>query len=1818
MKKTITLLLTLCLLLGLLPTEAVAYLGDIQTVDSGTVTAKKLNSGSWELRNDYLRVIVRKDGTLSTAPAADSADPVDRQTPFCYFVAYGTKHTTYPANLRPKSVEFVDKTPNGPAVAVKVEYDLTVDLKKLTATGTTTVYYEIVQLRESGSGAWGVLTSVNNIVLDMEDSGKFFQTLKTDVGVFWGYTLSGFTAMGHRNAADSPALKMNQLVYNKDKNTVISTENSVITSKIEDLRTWNPLSQGNDSCSNYITEVYTDGYNWANPFVGLSEYYKNGTIKAYLPEWVSVTPASRPGDTRVECGNAVGLHFKGSTDLKNPRRFLWGFRGLLKGTDPAPTNPDKVDPAIYAKRLGVFAVNGGVTVEYVADDAALEALKRQYKKDPAALINGDYESKNGEDFTFTGGAALLSPSVTATWGSGGRLVIHKNGTVEQSGVSLSAPTFKFYQPKTGEGSALGISLTKKGFEFAIEPAKNDAIVYVDIPYATVKLENAAADAAGNLVFSGEIGFQTIFEGAEFKMEKLGYGLKGNEFKVNGVHATGSFTTAKMMALELADVKGEVNTFNGNKRYAFELERNVFDLFETKAELELTRSKKDGSLLPNTLYFYVKASPGIPLIPPIPVGQLNGGGAGFMDLAKTVNGDYFAIPPIKLRGTLTGTYLHLIEGTGDVVIGPSEISLKATDVGIVGVGKNGQIIESFGYALKLNGQEREYKNVTYNGIYLAGSEELELNLPSRTIDVIVLNSSIELGAFGGVNKNTDTLYLGIGANGIVKGTIQVPSDIPVVGGIPLSNMDVNLIVGGQTTMPISGASVSERMKDAFKNIDVYLGAMAEVDVKIIDVRVWVLVPQIVKTGFRRGEGWGVEHRWVKKLPKWDWEAHGVTPVVQAVSLEDGEEALMLTALEPVVLTNGSGENSKTIEVRASTDETPYILLAFDSSVSEEDIKQALIVTKKDETNRIDINWVGKDGEIDPTAEINAGTDLIENVDGNKYRVVLLRLKKGGTYEVNTGDLKILKQQEATVTPFEKLNLNLTGNEVSGEVEYAEMNTGYTLRTYLAEKEGGADYLIDEQIVKDTQNISVTVPTSGTHAPTGSYYVTSFLMTEKSVEVTDENGKIETVNALAAIDSWQSKDKVSYTNSNQPAAPANVTLTFVGNEVMRAEWGKVDDADGYRVTVYQKDGSEWKDTGFGYDLKKPDENGQPAISINMALTVGGEETKNSKNLSPNETYKVGVSAYKEEAYFTESAASGSAEGEETGAAEGTESGTAESGGTNTKKALTAKYYSPETTSSGVHLPKYEPLHMTLTVNGIPVSADENGVYHAYVGEKPGTLTVTCDDPDAEFTVTQMDDTDHPALTNGNYEIPTFEGSLMLKIDGKQGMDVTSVFLLVSRDVTPPVLTLSDPVFFADQETGAYTVTGTADAGSEILYGGTEKIYASSKGRFTVSGTLDTNSGILSLSAKDSAGNESAQQLALITRQTRYAVTVNGSYADASGEGKYAAGSIVTVRAGSRSGYTFNGWTSSGIRFDDASAAETTFTMPEGSVTVTANWTRDGGSGGSTSGGSFSSGRDDSDPSYAVGIPDKTENGSVSVSPKNASQGDRVTVTVKPDAGYELDSLKVFDKNGKELELTDKGDGKFTFIMPAGKVEVKAAFTEEVKISPFRDVPTDAYYYEAVKWAQKKGITGGIGDGLFGPNQPCTRAQIVTFLWRAAGSPEPKGTAAGMTDVAAGSYYEKAVAWAIENGITTGTADGRFAPDATCTRAQGMTFLFRASKASADGAPAFSDVAADAYYAEAVKWATDNGITNGTTSSTFSPGSGCTRAQIVMFLWRLYAEK
>ena len=290
-------------------------------------------------------------------------------------------------------------------------------------------------------------------------------------------------------------------------------------------------------------------------------------------------------------------------------------------------------------------------------------------------------------------------------------------------------------------------------------------------------------------------------------------------------------------------------------------------------------------------------------------------------------------------------------------------------------------------------------------------------------------------------------------------------------------------------------------------------------------------------------------------------------------------------------------------------------------------------------------------------------------------------------------------------------------------------------------------------------------------------------------------------------------------------------------------------------------------------------------------------------------------------------------------------------------------------------------------------------------------------------------------------------------------------------------------------------------------------------------------------------------------------------------------------------------------------------EKTATCAVTVTNPSNSGSSSGGGS-------STPRYAVTVPDKTENGSLSVSSKNAKKGSDVTITATPDKGYEVDDIVAKDAKGNKLTLKDNGDGTYTFTMPASKVTIEATFAEKqaepiVPEKFFADVSADDYYYEAVKWASENGVTGGIGENLFGANLPCTRAQIVTFLWRAAGSPEPKGMS-GFVDVSADAYYAKAVAWAVEQGIVSGTSATTFNPDAVCTRAQSVAFLYRAFGEKVNKAAGFSDVSADAYYADAVAWAVENGVASGIGGGLFAPDQDCARGQIVAFLYRAYQNK
>lgn len=259
--------------------------------------------------------------------------------------------------------------------------------------------------------------------------------------------------------------------------------------------------------------------------------------------------------------------------------------------------------------------------------------------------------------------------------------------------------------------------------------------------------------------------------------------------------------------------------------------------------------------------------------------------------------------------------------------------------------------------------------------------------------------------------------------------------------------------------------------------------------------------------------------------------------------------------------------------------------------------------------------------------------------------------------------------------------------------------------------------------------------------------------------------------------------------------------------------------------------------------------------------------------------------------------------------------------------------------------------------------------------------------------------------------------------------------------------------------------------------------------------------------------------------------------------------------------------------------------------------------------------SDPSYSVSNSNsgKDDNGTWTTDKSSAKKGDTVTITVKPAEGYQGTPV-VKDKDGNTVPVSSLGDNKYSFVMPDGKVTVSVDFTPVAPVNPFMDVKQGDYFYDAVLWAVSKGITNGTSANQFSPNLTCTRAQTVTFLWRAAGSPAPQSTNNPFTDVAPGAYYYNAVLWAVEQGITNGTSADRFSPEDIVTRGQTVTFMFRAAKAQAvTGDNPFVDVSAGEYYADAVQWAVSRSITNGTSATTFGPGEGCTRGQIVTFLYR-----
>lgn len=1486
MKKFLSSLLALLLVLSILPFTALA--AETEVTDSGKLLV---------LKGRYVTFCLQKStGAFLTEPTVNYNKGITSDAygmPQCQFVVYdqnGEIHRFTSVTI--KSAKAV----SSPEPHIEAEYLVTIPLIGLEGFGPYD-YTEITvpvsyYLADSNSGH-GVLAYVaNGIVADRD---KFYQS---DSMLRWIFTLNAFSLGGHEGQT-VPALTLNSVNVNRDG---LSESSMTVIAPMDDLPSVTyPSGWSYDYPEHglYIKEARTEGYSFANPFAASEGYAFTDTIKTVggteltepnFPREISVSPGMMsPVFSSVNLYERIFYTFPDQGGDSGERtHFFWGYYDLVDLPENVPTKPDEVTLSLSAKRLAAFYKDGKTTVEFVADDSALANLKKTYASDPIAEMWGEIKSADGRTYTFTGNNARLSPTVTATWGSEGSLTVTRDGVFTQKGVNLNTPTFKLYGPAAGKADSLKIAFSETGLKFDIDPKANNAIAYIDIPYTTVAIEGGTADTSGNIRLTGDMSIGTVLDGASFTMEELGYGLKNNNFKLNGVHATGSFNTEKLFNLELFGIEGEINTFTDE--YSFSLELSAFDLFKTEAELALARV--DGKLIPDKLWFYLKAKPGILLIPPVPIGQLNGGGAGFSNLAATVKGDYFAIPPIKLRGAVTGTYLHLVEGTANLTLGPSEIAVKATDVNIAGAGEATKIVDEFGYSVKLSGQTKNYKDVDYQGILLTGEQSLKLLLPNASIDVIEVESLLKAGAFGGVNKSKDRFYLHIGANGAVTGTLKVPSNFFIFPGKKFASATVNLAVGGQTVIPIKNVSVDEGFREAFKNIDIYIGAMAEAKGWLGHIRAWVVIPKVVQTNFVMGKGWNIEGKFIKHLPDWNWESVGITPL----SVENGIELLALT-----------GDEEITLDLSSSEDSEPYVLLSFDSSVTEEEIKEKLTVTK--DSSPVTVSFTE-----DEEAHFRAITNIMSKNDGSTYRTVLMYAPNAnGTYKISCGGLTF-NTKEASVSPYEKLDLTLSDRDLKGSVKYAEDEKTYTVRTYLSKTESGADYLVSEDTVVGSSNIEFTLPAEGTLAPTGSYFVTSFLMEEQEADINGD-GKNET--ALLSIAS-QSFDKlIRYENTVQPNVPTNVTLEAAGNEVLKASWSEVEGADGYEVLIYQEDENGNLVTGgVSYDIA--------GTTVNMALTANGE-------FEANRDYRVGVRAY--------------------------------------KKHGDGKICSETAFSDSQYLLAFTPADITLKIDGDEILKSSSGIYEYTVGQ--GSHYLTAETNALSVRAVREDTKEELTKSGDDFLIPDdFSGTLMIRISAVSLSGVTDEFLLISRDDSDVLLTLESDIVYADRETGAYKFSGATEPGSTVYFGKTEATKAKDDSRFTIEGEMEEYRNVLTAAvwAKDSSGNTSSLKNVYIVRSSTYSVTVEGSEDKQNGSGEYLPGDEVKISAGTKSGYTFSGWKTTGnITLKDKSKAETTFTMIKSDVTVTAQWKKkssSGGGGGSSASAKFT-------VSFDTGGGTKTEN-------------------------------------------------------------------------------------------------------------------------------------------------------------------------------------------------------------------------------------------------------
>ena len=1548
----------------------------------------------------------------------------------------------------------------------------------------------------------------------------------------------GFSRMGHaRGDANSAHVLLSRNYSDLVDDKIIFTAKSTdITAglgrtKVSTVR----------ASSGEIAEIYTDSYGVDNPFV-LADYITVWDINHMYPTLYMGY------DAKTDClSTEAGTATVTNNNYGEPyvrAMHVWGFRDVYgkdegQVEDPKFTAPDKVTIPQDASKLGLYQSGGGVVVAALTDDTIAAKLKALYGE-PLYTLRGNFKQKSdgqGKYYEFTDNKLALTPTITATWPAGDHFYVRvdENGLLTSfdttAMVQYSTPTFKLYWAKDVSKAPAALSVKDNILTLGMKPEDNSVLVFIDIPEVTTKIDTVQLKPDGNIILSGDMGLDLIFNCSDalVNLEALGYGAVKNKdgsigFEENGIKANGEISTGDLMGLDLADIKTDINTFGKEESYRFDLELNAFDLFEAAAQLELKRLN-NGRLAPNDLYFRLATAGGIPIVPPVPTTFIKGGGGGFYGLADTINGDFIAIPPIRLKLSVKGDYIKVIEGWANVTVGPSYLEFSGTDMTIAKM----DFIEEFKLYLRLVGEKREYLGKTYTGLRAGGGIGLTLNAPGGDKAIFEVEGEAEASIFGGLDNYSSptSAYVNIDSRGTIGAKVKIPKQLGrirfrLLGGKVLATTTVDFILGAQTAVPVgsnAGRNAAEVLKNvttkAWDNLSIYGGVSNMGSFGTAHYRIFYIIPNHFGGDFSLwrniNRGWSL----AGEIEKYDpWNPSGKARTLSAKSGWDAEtylciddetgeqigiavvesnlNVLPMAEDEGIALyatkTNGQYEQTVTFEAgNGAPDSDLGLIVTVDGESKLQELRSRIAVYADGSTTEMTLIDMGDDPNSIPA---NANIAEIESEDENGEFKPGLLIDLGVTGEDNhswkvTADCDFNCQLTAAAQPT-TVSLDVdTSNNASSTIQNAREGKTYAVRYYLDTQENreGEHYFLD---MVESDPFTYAIPTSGSLAPSGDYYVTAVLV-EKVVG--DFNGDGETAAdeySWVTVDTVTYGDPITYANDKTPNAPTNVALAATGNETLTATWEAPTggaEPSGYRVTLYYEDGNEWKQAGAPYVLKNADFNSteMPAAkkengvyAFRMAPTVGGW-SYTSENVTPKKTedHLPANTSYKAvvEAFLTEEA---------DGVAGGLSyySAAAKSGDV-LLLAYTPKAITVSTDTQTVKLNK-DNGYDTLTWNALPAVNEPLFTIDGYDGTS-FTVTVAPDPGTVEYNVNP----DGSVTADAGARV-LIASSGRVKLTVTEGSDKTEYYLRLTLDDIAPIVTLDSENVAADPNTGKYTITGTTEPGLSVKLNTVPETTATAgvDGRFEIKGTLiKTNASEMTetagfesllgeVTAEDGAGNISAPAAVVVTPREQWTPPENPS----SPSGGSSGGSKrANADKADKNENPFRDVLDTDWFYEDV-----LFAHEEGLLTGTAKRT-------------FSP--------YA-----------------NTTRAMMATVLWRMD----------------------------------GEPEAKAN-------SRFTDVAGGQWYSDAVAWADENGIVKGYGSGAFGTNDPVTREQFAAMLYRYARySGRVIQTGNDLTsfkDAArVSSWAQDAMLWAVHNGIITGKPGKLLDPQGTATRAEIAAMLRR----------------------------------------------------------------